>query len=55
LINKADEDYFELNNMDQTKIIQINQLLVKNNIGVYELHVVQNSLEDTFLKITEGV
>ncbi|MBZ6003781.1 ABC transporter ATP-binding protein [Leuconostoc gelidum subsp. aenigmaticum] len=55
LINKTDEDYFELNNMDQLKTIQINQLLVKNNIGVYELHVAQNSLEDTFLKITEGV
>lgn len=55
LINKQNEDDFELNNIDRTTIIQINQLLVTNEIGVYELHVVKNSLEDMFLTITEGV
>lgn len=54
LINKQNEDDFELNNIDRATIIQINQLLVTNSIGVYELHVVQNSLEDMFLTITEG-
>ncbi|MEX0379910.1 ABC transporter ATP-binding protein [Leuconostoc sp. MS02] len=55
LINKQNEDDFELNSIDRTTIIQINQLLVTNEIGVYELHVVKNSLEDMFLTITEGV
>lgn len=54
LINKQNEDGFELNNIDRATIIQINQLLVTHDIGVHELHVVKNSLEDMFLTMTEG-
>lgn len=54
LINNKNEDHFELENIDRATIIQINRLLITNGIGVYGLHVVQNSLEDMFLTITEG-
>ena len=54
LINKQNEDGFELSNIDRATIIQINQLLVTHDIGVHELHVVKNSLEDMFLTMTEG-
>lgn len=54
LINKQNEDGFELNNIDRATIIQLNQLLVTHDIGVHELHVVKNSLEDMFLTMTEG-
>lgn len=54
LINKQNEDGFDLNNIDRATIIQINQLLVTHDIGVHELHVVKNSLEDMFLTMTEG-
>lgn len=54
LINKQNEDGFELNNIDRATIIQINQLLVTHDIGIHELHVVKNSLEDMFLTMTEG-
>ncbi|KMY81004.1 ABC transporter ATP-binding protein [Leuconostoc mesenteroides subsp. dextranicum] len=54
LVHKISENSIVLNNIGHNAVMKINYLLVTNGVGVYELHIVQNSLEDMFLKITEG-
>ncbi|CAH1852369.1 ABC transporter ATP-binding protein [Convivina intestini] len=54
IAKKVDRETIKLENIDKNNAIKINTLLMQHQIGVCDLHTVQNSLEDVFMKVTEG-
>ncbi len=49
--NKTDHSAIKIDNLNKEQIPMLVALLVENNVGIYKIGVVQNNLEDIYIKM----